>query len=187
LTGGGTARRTAAAGPSPADLGGRLATLSRNEQERVLLDLVRTNAAAVLGHADAVRADVPFKELGFDSLTAVELRNRLAAASGLRLPATFIFRYPTSSAIAEYLRERLCPAEAAPSQPVFAELDKLESAMTRFAPDGDARGRLVKRLETLLWRLGDSADEDDQTVDGDALESASDDELFELIDRDVSF
>jgi polyketide synthase 12 len=170
----------------PEDWAGRLAALSWVEQDRVLLDLVRTNAAAVLGHADAVRADVPFKELGFDSLTAVELRNRLAAASGLRLPATFIFRYPTSSAIAEYLREQLCPAGADPSQPVFTELEKLESAMKRFAPDGDARGRLVKRLETLLWRLGDSAGEADQTVDSEALESASDDELFELIDREVS-
>jgi polyketide synthase 12 len=58
--------------------------------------------------------------------------------------------------------------------------------MTRFAPGTDARGRLAKRLETLLWRLGDGADETGRAVGGDALESASDDELFELIDREVS-
>jgi mycoketide-CoA synthase len=185
---GGTARRAAAAVPDPGDLAGRLAPLSGDERSRVLLDLVRTHASMVLGHADAaaVPAQSPLKDLGFDSLTAVELRNRLSAATGLRLPATFVFRHPTPSAIAEYLREELCPAVADPDRPVFAELERLESVMAGFTPGGDDRDRLVERLETLLWRLGDGVSEAGQAVRGDALADASDDELFELIDREVS-
>ncbi|MGW2327121.1 SDR family NAD(P)-dependent oxidoreductase [Streptomyces sp. NPDC001700] len=188
---GATARRTAATGAPAAGLVGRLTALPPAEQHRELLSLVRTQAAAVLGHTDAgaVSSDTPFKDLGFDSLTAVELRNRLAAATGLRLPATFIFRHPTPAAIADDLRTQLCPVAADTSGPVFGELEKLEGAMATFAPDDEARGRLTKRLEALLWRLGDGAPEAanavGHTVDDEAVEAASDDELFAFIDREL--
>nr|WP_239104284.1 SDR family NAD(P)-dependent oxidoreductase [Streptomyces sp. SID339] len=190
----GSARPTAAtAARQSTDWAGKLSALTAEEQHRTLLDLVRTHAAAVLGHAgtDAVRADAPFQDLGFDSLTAVELRNRLSAATGLRLPATFIFRHPTPSAIAEELRTQLCPVGADPSAPLFGELDKLETVIAGHTHDEDTRGRLVARLQSLLWRLDDTASGAGDT-DGDAadsedrdLESASDDELFELIDREL--
>ncbi|MFI1677832.1 SDR family NAD(P)-dependent oxidoreductase [Streptomyces sp. NPDC020607] len=190
----GSARPTATtAARQNIDWAGKLSALTTEEQHRTLLDLVRTHAAAVLGHAgtDAVRADAPFQDLGFDSLTAVELRNRLSAATGLRLPATFIFRHPTPSAIAEELRTQLCPAGADPSAPLFGELDKLETVIVGHAHDEDTRGRLVARLQSLLWRLDDTASAAGDTG-GDAaesddhdLESASDDELFELIDREL--
>ncbi|MET9258352.1 SDR family NAD(P)-dependent oxidoreductase [Streptomyces sp. NPDC003717] len=193
----GPARPTAATVRPDTDWTARLAALTAEEQHRTLLDMVRTHAAAVLGHAgtEAVRADAPFKDLGFDSLTAVELRNRLSASTGLRLPATFIFRHPTPSAIAEDLRTQLAPVAADPSAPLFGELDRLEAAIAGHARDEDTRDRLVTRLQSLLWRLDDSAggtgtdgggDDAGAGARGDGhLESATDDELFELIDREL--
>ncbi|QXJ27023.1 SDR family NAD(P)-dependent oxidoreductase [Actinomadura graeca] len=184
-------RPAAAGGHRPVDWAGRLAGLAPGDQLDVLLGLVRDHAASVLGHADpaAVQVDTPFKDLGFDSLTGVELRNRLAAATGLRLPAALVFRHPSPAAIAGHLRERLAPAGQDPSAPVLGELDRLETVIARYGPDGETRVRLTKRLEALLWRLnGEDAGNGGggtAAVDGAALDAASDDEMFELIDREL--
>ncbi|MEH1102387.1 type I polyketide synthase, partial [Micromonospora sp. CPCC 205561] len=86
-----------------------LLTLPRAEQDRYLTDLVRTHTAAVLGHSgtELVKANRAFKELGFDSLTAVELRNRLGTATGLTLPTTLVFDYPNPAALADHLSATL--------------------------------------------------------------------------------
>ena len=114
------ARRTvepAAIVEPSADLRQRLAAMSPSEREHELLDIVRSNAAAVLGHdsGDTVGADQDFKELGFDSLGAVEFRNRLKSATGLKLPTTAVLDHPTSMALARYLARALDTHE--PSDP----------------------------------------------------------------------
>ncbi|MEU2874543.1 type I polyketide synthase, partial [Streptomyces olivoreticuli] len=113
------ARRTAATADASGGtaLAQRLSGLGQDEQNRALLDLVRAQVATVLGHAtpETIAAGRPFKELGFDSLTAVELRNRLNAATGQRLPATLVFDYPTPGLLTDYLRAEVLGAASAPA------------------------------------------------------------------------
>lgn len=93
-------------------IAGQLSGLADAEQRRFVADLVRSHAAAVLGHGtvDFIKDDKALKDAGFDSLTSVELRNRLAAATGLRLPATLVFECPTPAAIAGRLLSELAEA-----------------------------------------------------------------------------
>ncbi|MFD7432739.1 SDR family NAD(P)-dependent oxidoreductase, partial [Streptomyces sp. NPDC059818] len=107
---GGPARRAAASGGAGADsLRQQLATLPADDAHQIVLNLVRAHVAAVLGHAsaDAVEPSRAFTDLGFNSLTAVQLRNRIGTATGLRLPATLVFDYPSPTALAVHLRGRL--------------------------------------------------------------------------------
>ncbi|MFD4779138.1 SDR family NAD(P)-dependent oxidoreductase, partial [Streptomyces sp. NPDC058427] len=103
------AAKSGAAGASRAGLVEKLAALHEDERPRLLTELVRAEAAVVLAHSspEAIAVEREFRQLGFDSLTAVELRNRLATATGLTLPATLIFDYPTPARLADFLLDEL--------------------------------------------------------------------------------
>ncbi|WP_207394229.1 type I polyketide synthase, partial [Actinomadura formosensis] len=171
------------------DAGGlvrRLTGLPAAEQEALLLELVRTQVAVVLGHAGpgGVRADTAFKEAGFDSLTSVELRNRLREATGLKLPATLVFDHPNPQALARHLRDELAADEGSPADPVLTGLAGLETAIATAASDEAARDRITVRLRELL-AAAEAAGRDPDATDttDDDLDTATDEELFALVDR----
>jgi acyl carrier protein len=181
-------RAGGATADAPESLARRLALLPAAERDRLLLDLVRTQVAQVLGHAGAaaVEPHSAFKELGFDSLTAVELRNRLGAASGLRLPATLIFDHPSPQALSDYLRSALPLETEGPT--VFGELDRLEAALTAADADSVTRSRITMRLQALMTKWTGAQDPTGGTeggVDGDDLDAVTDDELFDLLDDEL--
>jgi hypothetical protein len=162
----------------------RLAGVEGSERERIVLELVRSQAASVLGYAEpgAVGARRPFKELGFDSLAAVELRNRLVAATGLQLAATVVFDHPTPVALSAHIRGR---AAGAGTDSAGAELDRLERSLAEMNAGDTGRNAIRVRLQALLSRMAElDAAPEPSDVEQD-LDTATDEEMFELIDSEL--
>ncbi|WP_433859676.1 SDR family NAD(P)-dependent oxidoreductase [Streptomyces kronopolitis] len=185
------ARRTAAASPAPAGPGSAetltrtLATLTRDEAQHAVLDVVCTQVAAVLGHASAAEVgdQQSFKDLGFDSLTAVELRNRLGTATGALLPATLVFDYPTPQALADHLCTELVPEAPAGTAAVPEDDAAVRDALAAIPL---ARLRAAGLLDDLLAlaqpepSAADHEPEAEDTPDSDAIESMEVDDLVRL-------
>ncbi|MES9512261.1 phosphopantetheine-binding protein, partial [Streptomyces sp. NPDC000609] len=164
----------------------RLRPLSEESRREMLGEVVRAEVAAVLGHPKPEGIDVAaeFKNLGFDSLTSVELRNRLNRVTGLRLPATLIFDHPTPEAVVNHFLATLVPAEAAPDIRILEDADRMDAAMSAFTGDSRTHARISARLEALL-RKWNSVQGSSAGL-GDDLESMSDDDLFDALDDELS-
>jgi acyl carrier protein len=148
-------------------------------------ELVRSETATVLGHAssDTIRTQQAFKDLGFDSLTAVELRNRLNTLTGLRLPTTIIFDYPTVGTLADYLLEELI-AKRPGATSLNTELDELESRLASIAADDSERAKITARLQAFLARLDGTRQGEGGVAVTEKIQLATADEIFDLIDKE---
>ncbi|MBH1939155.1 KR domain-containing protein, partial [Streptomyces sp. AV19] len=166
-----------------------IARLTTTEQSAALLALVQSQAAVVLGHdhPDDVMPNALFRDQGFDSLTAVELRNRLSSGTGLRLPSTLAFDYPTPSELAEHLRRSLLEQHSAytSATSVMVEIDRLESLLANLGDEDAAHSRVAARLQSMLTRWTETRDQSDATPDSSALASATAAEVLDFIDNDL--
>jgi NADPH:quinone reductase-like Zn-dependent oxidoreductase/acyl carrier protein len=197
---------TASTMASLTDLRARLEGLTPEQRHSELVDLVCSNAAAVLGHLNIadVNADTGFQDLGFDSLSAVELRNRLKTATGLTMSPTVIFDYPTPSALAEHFDTELAAAAAATTttttgsdQPTsmarFNDITReLQTLLSQPHWNPDERTELSTRLETLLATVSVAALSTDlfqpqhpDDMYNDDISTATESQLFAILDEDI--
>jgi NADPH:quinone reductase-like Zn-dependent oxidoreductase len=176
-------RRAGAASAHSADaFKARLAALAPEERQRLLLSSVAEAVRTVLTlGATPLEPDRPLSELGLDSLTAVELRNHLAALSGLRLATTLLFDYPTPIKLARHLHERLAAELPSAHSSIMAELNRLEAMLAELAPNADVPNELPERLRALSRRF----ERGSQLMAADAgerLEGLDDEALYRVID-----
>ncbi|KOV70686.1 SDR family NAD(P)-dependent oxidoreductase, partial [Streptomyces sp. MMG1121] len=197
---------SAGAGPAPRPaerLAERLLAAREADREQLVLDLVREHAAAALGHTSpagvGIEPDRAFRDLGFDSLAAVDFRNRLAGATGLPLATTVVFDHPTPAGLARHLRTELLgvaahsgprtgsntasgPGTGASRAPLEL-IGELESALRALAEDDAARAHIGGRLHRLLTAFNEHPADARATAD-EEVDTASADELFELIQQE---
>ncbi|KQW14882.1 hypothetical protein ASD08_28705 [Streptomyces sp. Root369] len=171
----------------------RLTQAAPEHRAHLVLDLVRRESARVLGQssASAIDPQTGLLDLGFDSLTAVELRNRLAGICGLDLPTTLVFDHPTPEHLARHLEKEFRGELEPGAGDAIAALDGLERALAAAPPDGDLGARLRPRLAALLAQWTTQADATGPALSGPPdgtpadLTAATSEELLAFIDKNL--
>jgi acyl transferase domain-containing protein/acyl carrier protein len=164
----------------------RLAASPESQWQAIVLELVQSHVAGVLGHTSshAIDPQRAFKDLGFDSLSAVELRNRLSQATGMRLPTAVIFDHPSPAAVAEFLRSKV--GGTGPTRPAIdEELDRLDGMLTSMAGHDMERERIGRRLRSLLARVGGDVPDNGNAVTDEMIHSATASEILELVNEEL--
>ncbi|WP_406419594.1 SDR family NAD(P)-dependent oxidoreductase [Streptomyces sp. NBC_01614] len=166
--------------PSPQ----HLAALPSDELQDELLRQVITHVAAVSGHATAaIPANQAFKEMGLDSLATIQLRNRLHAATGVRLATTVAYEHPTPTALARHLAAGIGDQRGDVVRPVMAQLRKLQTALSAIPAGDERREEIDTLLETIFLKWREQERVQANAAKGRDLVLASDDEMFDLIDN----
>jgi polyketide synthase 7 len=185
---------TDSAAASMTGLLARLQGLSAEQRHSELVDLVRRNAAIVLGlpNAGDINAGGVFKDLGFDSLTAVELRNRLKTATGLSLSPTLIFDFPTPTVLAEHLDTRLGVTTTTGAQRPnlmarFNDITReLQTLLNQPGWEAEEKPHLTARIQTLLTTVSAHLDPcDPQHPDDEDIHAATESQLFAILDEEL--
>ncbi|WP_442893090.1 SDR family NAD(P)-dependent oxidoreductase [Amycolatopsis sp. VC5-11] len=160
----------------------KLAGLAANKRVPLVLNLVRTHAAALLGHAgpEAVEADRSFNEVGFDSLSATGFRNKLSLVTGLKLPVSLIFDYPTPRILSEFLVGELAPAEEAPAEETVTEQGVREALAGIPLEKLRAAGLLDGLLELAGVRLAEDRAEEPEAVEEASIDDLDTDALISM-------
>ena len=182
-----TGRDTTQNTTTPTTLTTQLHQLSPENQHHLLTELITTALATTLGHPNptTINPNDTFADLGTDSLTAIELRNKLKTTTGLTLPPTIIFDHPTPTTLATHLQQQLAkiaPSTAAAAGGIDAMIDRLENVVVN-AQLGDAdRELVVAKLETILASVRSV---EQAATDVTDIEAASDSELFQILDSEM--
>ncbi|MCM2580644.1 type I polyketide synthase [Streptomyces meridianus] len=165
----------------------QLTGLPEPEQRRMLRELVCTHVSALLGYDDPADVDPGrrFDDLGFDSVAAVDLRNRLGRDSGRTLPTSMVFDHPTPDALAAHLRSELFPEQGADGVPLLTRLDHLEEAVAGLPAEELAGARVTARLQALLTLVTDKLGAPDGGAVEERLETASADDVLAFIDNEL--
>jgi acyl carrier protein len=182
------ARRSAPAAPAPGAVTSALTAASPADRPGLLLDVISRHAAAVLGHDGGTTLEPQrrFSDLGFDSLMAVEFRNRLSADLGRRMAAGMLFDYPTPAELVDHLLPTLVGDEPTGAAALLADLDRLEQALGETTVDDERIHRQIAgRLEVLRAKWSTDRDDAQPGEDGFDLGAASDDDMFKLLDDEL--
>jgi acyl transferase domain-containing protein/acyl carrier protein len=181
------ARGTARSGDG--SLARRLREMPEEEWGAAVLDAVLDQVAGVVGHEPgrSIESRRSFKELGFDSLGAVEFRNGLGRVTGLSLRASMVFDYPTPAAVAELVQQRMAGGGAGRRTAVDEEFDRLEALVETAGEDDAERRRIGARLQALMAKLAGNGngDADSHAATIEMIQSATADEIVELIDKEL--
>jgi len=188
-------RQVLAGGPESesadaSELARRLDGASADVQRTVLLDLVRTHVAELMGYdsPSGVEPAKSFENLGFDSVAAVDLRSRLSAATGRKLPSTMVFDHATPAALADFLHGELCGGTADGGTPaVLAELERFKEMVAALSPEEVRRYRIAAQLQTVVARLSEvpGGPDAESAPLGEKLGAASADDVFDFIDKEL--
>ncbi|WP_455681709.1 type I polyketide synthase [Streptomyces tsukubensis] len=166
----------------------RLAAMDAPQRQEALLRLVRQESAAVLAFPspDAVEASRAFKDLGFDSLTAVEFRDRLASATGMSLPSALVFDHPSPAELSAHLSTCLAHGDDGETvDSVLDDLAQLEDRIRAVPADAPAQEEVERRIRALLSAWAASRGGGEKTEVRSRLNTATDDEMFDFIGREL--